>query len=264
MEIFLDYFFYWLTGVSISLILYFGLGIIAFLFFWKWNFSTQRIQDKNKADNVQIKIEIKNSIFSLIIFAIIDSAAYYLQKKGYTQFYEDINEYGWIYFAFSILLMLIIHDAYFYWVHRFMHYKPIYKYVHKIHHESVETTPFTAFSFHPLEAIVEYGIIPIFIFAFPTHFFSLLIFQFLMTFFNVLGHVGYEIYPTNWIRIPFLKWKTTGVHHNLHHSKFNGNYGLYFTWWDKWMKTEFSNYASEFDRVKSKSESIPIILGKQV
>ncbi|HMV43786.1 MAG TPA: sterol desaturase family protein [Leptospiraceae bacterium] len=263
METFLDYFFYWLTGVSISLVLYFGLGSIAFLLFWKWKISKKRIQEKEKADKAQFKTEIIHSIYSLFLFAIIDMVAYFLQKQGYTQIYEDISTYGWGYFFLSILFMLILHDAYFYWAHRFMHLKPIYKYIHKVHHESVDTTPYTAFSFHPLEAIVEYGIIPIFIFSFPTHFYSLLIFQILMTGFNVIGHMGYEIYPKNWLQIPILNWKTTSVHHNLHHSKFNGNYGLYFTWWDKWMNTEFPNYESELIRVNQKDNLVTnLIEGK--
>jgi sterol desaturase/sphingolipid hydroxylase (fatty acid hydroxylase superfamily) len=27
------------------------------------------------------------------------------------------------------------------------------------------------------------------------------------------------------------------VYHNLHHERFNGNYGLYFTFWDRLMGT---------------------------
>jgi sterol desaturase/sphingolipid hydroxylase (fatty acid hydroxylase superfamily) len=253
METILDYFFYWLTDAGISLVLYFGLGSIAFILFWKWRISKKRIQDKPRADKEQFRSEIKNSIYSLILFAIIDLSAYYLQKQGHTKIYEDIATYGWGYFFLSILLMLLIHDTYFYWTHRFMHLKPIYKYFHKVHHESVDTTPYTAFSFHPLEAIVEYGIIPILIFIMPTHLFSLLIFQILMTIFNVIGHMGYEVYPKYWNQIPILNSKTTSVHHNLHHSKFNGNYGLYFTWWDKWMNTEFENYESELIRVNEKN-----------
>ena len=267
MELALDYFYYWISGFSISLFLYFGIGSIAFFLIWKWKkdlFSKRRIQQKQRADREQISVEIKNSIFSLFLFAVIDLLVYYIQKKGYTQIYENISDYGYVYFFASILLMLIIHDTYFYWAHRFMHWKPVYQFIHKVHHESVDTTPYTAFSFHPLEAIVEYGIIPVFVFLFPTHFYSLLAFQIFMTVFNVIGHIGYEIYPKNWIRIPFLKFKTTGVHHNLHHSKFNGNYGLYFTWWDKWMGTEFSQYAKEFDLIHDRLEKPELVLSREV
>jgi sterol desaturase/sphingolipid hydroxylase (fatty acid hydroxylase superfamily) len=58
--------------------------------------------------------------------------------------------------------------------------------------------------------------------------------------------------PKNWVRIPLLKYKTASTHHNLHHEKFKGNYGLYFTFWDKWMKTEIAEYESKFDKVTGK------------
>jgi sterol desaturase/sphingolipid hydroxylase (fatty acid hydroxylase superfamily) len=39
---------------------------------------------------------------------------------------------------------------------------------------------------------------------------------------------------------------TTTTHHDMHHQQFNGNYGLYFTWWDRWMGTEFPEYKVAF------------------
>ncbi|NBW42885.1 MAG: hypothetical protein EBR29_03555, partial [Sphingobacteriia bacterium] len=32
-------------------------------------------------------------------------------------------------------------------------------------------------------------------------------------------------------------WVNTSRHHNLHHARFQGNYGLYFLIWDRWMGT---------------------------
>ncbi len=61
--------------------------------------------------------------------------------------------------------------------------------------------------------------------------------------------MGYELYPANWYRIPLLKYKTPSTHHNLHHAKFNGNYGLYFTWWDRWMGTEFPETRERFEEI---------------
>ena len=37
--------------------------------------------------------------------------------------------------AWQIPVFLVIEDFYFYWVHRFLHWKRIYKYIHKVHHE---------------------------------------------------------------------------------------------------------------------------------
>jgi sterol desaturase/sphingolipid hydroxylase (fatty acid hydroxylase superfamily) len=35
----------------------------------------------------------------------------------------------------------------------------------------------------------------------------------------------------------------------MHHQLFNGNYALYFTWWDKWMGTEFKDYETRHAQI---------------
>jgi lathosterol oxidase len=49
----------------------------------------------------------------------------------------------------------------------------------------------------------------------------------------------------------------------MHHEKAGGNFGFYFTWWDKWMGTEHSNYEERFlqntsRRVKSVNSELAI------
>jgi sterol desaturase/sphingolipid hydroxylase (fatty acid hydroxylase superfamily) len=36
----------------------------------------------------------------------------------------------------------------------------------------------------------------------------------------------------------------------MHHSKFKGNYGLYFRVWDRLCKTEHPDYVKEYDRIQ--------------
>jgi len=66
---------------------------------------------------------------------------------------------------------------------------------------------------------------------------ALFVFLVFMTVYNVYGHLGYELYPKSFNKNFFGKWLNTSVSHNAHHSKFNGNYGLYFLFWDRWMGT---------------------------
>jgi lathosterol oxidase len=70
---------------------------------------------------------------------------------------------------------------------------------------------------------------------------------------NAMGHAGFEFFPRWWLSTPLTRWINTTVHHDLHHNGgFNTNYGLYFTWWDKWMGTEHPRYRDEFDEVVSR------------
>jgi lathosterol oxidase len=39
-----------------------------------------------------------------------------------------------------------------------------------------------------------------------------------------------------------LGWITPVSHHHFHHARNRGNFGLYFTWWDRWCGTEDPEY----------------------
>lgn len=236
----------------IYLIIYSVLAGGAFLIFWVWKnqkFKSLRIQEKIRSNFGIIRKEIIFSIISLIIFSLMDVIIFYGYSKGYTKLYSSVSEFGWGYLIFSLFLMLILHDTYFYWIHRLIHWKPLFRIVHKIHHKSIDPSPFAAFSFHPLEAVCEYSIYVLIAFTIPVHGGTLLAFQIVSTIFNVIAHLGYEIYPKNFLKSKLTNWKTTSTHHNMHHEKFEGNYGLYFSFWDKWCKTEFYNYEKSFDKI---------------
>jgi len=41
----------------------------------------------------------------------------------------------------------------------------------------------------------------------------------------------------------------------MHHEKAGGNFGFYFTCWDRWMGTEHANYAARFEEVTERALS---------
>ncbi|HZZ86968.1 MAG TPA: sterol desaturase family protein, partial [Caulobacteraceae bacterium] len=63
---------------------------------------------------------------------------------------------------------------------------------------------------------------------------------------NTLAHSGYELMPARANGRPMFDWLTTTTHHDLHHSQASSNFGLYFTWWDRWMGTENPGYHAAF------------------
>jgi lathosterol oxidase len=75
-----------------------------------------------------------------------------LSKHHFTLVYYPANKYGWPYYIISIVLMIALHDTYYYWTHRLLHWKKIFRYVHKVHHLSLNPTPFSAYALHPVEA----------------------------------------------------------------------------------------------------------------
>ena len=135
-------------------------------------------------------------------------------------------------------MTILIHDFYFYITHRLIHHPRLYRKVHAIHHYSLNPSPWASFSFHPFEACVQAGIVVVLAFVMPVHTYTLLLFSAFSFSMNIIGHLGYEYYPAWFKKIPIFKNLHSATSHNVHHAKYKGNYGLYFTWWDKLFKTE--------------------------
>ena len=48
-----------------------------------------------------------------------------------------------------------------------------------------------------------------------------------------------EIYPGDEMSGWLHKYLIGATHHDIHHRNSKKNFGLYFTFWDRWMKTEY-------------------------
>ncbi|WP_265132342.1 sterol desaturase family protein [Chryseobacterium oranimense] len=223
--------------------------MICYIFYRK-SLNRAKIQ-KKEVLATDIRREIINSvaasfIMSLLVFIILDT-----KLAKFTKLYTNIDDCSIWWLPLSVLLGAIIHDSYFYWLHRLLHHKRLFKYSHVIHHQSKNPSPFASYSFNFIEAIGEGLIIPVLLFIVPFHLMSLYCFIVLGFIINAYGHLGYELAP-KWFRTSFLfHILNTSVYHNLHHSKFYGNFGLYFRFWDKIMGTENPDYTKVFDKIQN-------------
>ena len=198
--------------------------------------------------------EVGYSGISSLIFAAMAWLCLGTPLRQYTQFYPDIDQHSLAWLLLSLPLTIFVHDAYFYWAHRLMHHPKLYRRTHLVHHLSVYPSPWAAFAFHPLEAVVEAGIIPVLLFCMPIHPIAFLFFVFFMLLFNVYGHLGYELFSKKTYEHPLGQWLNSSVYHNQHHEKFNGNYGLYFTFWDRLCGTLRADSAAKVAAVQAQIE----------
>lgn len=222
-----------------------GSAFVIFYFLLKRWTQVRRIQERFPKASHYWR-DILFSLITVVIFATIALLVIFIWFP-YTNLYRDIAEYGWGYYAFSYLWMLVLHDTYFYWMHRLMHHPKLFKAIHLIHHKSTNPSPWTSYAFHPLEAIIEAGIIPLIAFTLPVHRGAISFFLLFQFVYNVYGHLGYELYPRGFHKSWIGRWINTSVCHNLHHKRFHGNYGLYFLWWDRWMGTLRSDYDATYE-----------------
>ena len=232
--------------------------IIATVAFLIWYVLFRRITHSKKIQErfpvaADYTREIGFSVLTVLIMSFIPALVLGSPEIArHTKFYTNINQHGTVYFILAFPVMAIMHDTYFYWMHRIMHHPSLFKAVHLIHHKSTNPSPFAAYAFHPLEAIIEAGIFLVFVFSIPVHLIHLLFFFLFMILYNVYGHLGWELYPKGFSKHWIGKWINTSVNHNQHHQYFKGNYGLYFLFWDRMMGTIRKDYDEKFEEVKSK------------
>jgi sterol desaturase/sphingolipid hydroxylase (fatty acid hydroxylase superfamily) len=196
--------------------------------------------------------EFRWSLLTVVIYGLVGAATIWAVKLGWTQTYRKISLHGWPWFAASIGIAIVMHDTWFYWTHRLMHHRKLFRWFHKVHHESTNPSPWAAYSFAPLEAFMQALIFPIVMFTLPMHPLAFVVFMVWQIIFNVAGHTGYEFYP-RWLMDSWLgKVISTPTNHAMHHEKMRGNYGLYFNVWDRLMGTNHADYEQRFREVTSR------------
>ena len=226
---------------------YFVAAGLFYGYYFRWRsekFRDRRLSRK-KLRRHQIRKEMGWSLKSSVIFALVGAGTFWLWQQSYTAVYLQADLYGYWYLPGSLLLALLIHETYYYWVHRWMHHPRIYRLVHKVHHDSLTPTPWTAFSFHPWEALLEAVILPVILLFLPMHPIVLGVYLLLMTLSSVVNHLDFEIYPRAFRNSWLGKLLIGATHHHYHHEEFRTNYGLYFTLWDRLMGTESARMGEQ-------------------
>ena len=244
----------YLPAVMIPLRYFIVVGVFFSIFyiFRKNYYNHLKIQQKFP-DKKMIYSEIFFSFLTMLIFAAIAYMMLYLKNHNYLSIYVNVSDYGVPYFILSIIFLIAFHDFYFYVTHKMIHHKKLF-FIHKRHHLSTNPTPWAAFSFSPIEAIIQIIWIPIIALFVPLHFYAIIIWSIFMMIMNVIGHLGYEIFPKNFLDGFIGKILLSSTHHNLHHSRSKRNFGLYFTFWDKIFRTEDENYRLTYEKI---TKSVP-------
>lgn len=223
----------------------------AYLVFYVW-FRRRALGRKIQAafpKSADLRREISYSLLSFAVFCGAGLLTITFHRLGWSQLYFKIDRHGWPYLVFSLAALIFLHDTWFYWTHRLMHWKPLFPIFHRVHHLSHNPTPWASFAFQPLEAVVQAAIFPLAVLVLPLHPLAAFLWLLYMTAMNVFGHLGFEILPAGFLKNRFWRWHNTSVHHNMHHRYVNYNYGLYFNIWDRLMGTNHPRYEEEYARL---------------
>ncbi|MBL8913242.1 MAG: sterol desaturase family protein [Archangium sp.] len=219
------------------------IGLVFLLFHRTQLFVTRRIQNPARLDSAQL---VRETGYSLLTMLFASSLPVLLLGSGAVKVRQTTD--GWATWELVGLwiALLILNDAWFYATHRLLHTEWLFKRVHSWHHRSIDVNPFTTYAFHPLEGfILTAWVVPV-LFLIPVPMPLLMSMQAVGLLNNLNAHLGYELQPKFFIRIPPFSWLTSSTFHNQHHAHVTGNYGLMFRVWDKLFRTERADYEERF------------------
>ncbi|KAL1955393.1 hypothetical protein VTO42DRAFT_8613 [Malbranchea cinnamomea] len=159
--------------------------------------------------------------------------------------------------AYQIAIFFVLEDTWHYFSHRAFHWGPLYKYVHKIHHQYSAPFGLAAEYASPIEVMaLGFGTVgcPILWCAITgdLHIVTMYVWIILRLFQAIDAHSGYE-FP--WSLHHFLPFWAGADHHDLHHEKFVGNYASSFRWWDYLLDTEYSPESMQRKREKKLAQA---------
>ncbi len=225
-----------------------GLASLVLWAFWNAGLKARRIQDRT-ARAADLRREIATSFRTTLVFSVAGFCMFLASRAGWMTIYQDFSLRGPVYFAVTLVLMIIAQDTWFYWTHRAMHHPRLFRVFHRTHHLSKTPTPWTAYAFDIPEAVVMVAFVPIWAAVVPMHDLALFSFVTWQIIRNVIGHAGVELSPVSGRPSRMFGWLNTTTHHDLHHQDMRSNFGLYFTWWDRLMGTEHPDYQAQVARI---------------
>ena len=152
-----------------------------------------------------------------------------------------------IYLALLCLMVPVIHEFHFFCIHWLIHRPFLYKWVHSVHHNSINPSPWSSLSMHPVEHAAYFATI-FYHLLIPSHPLVALYQLHVAGFGAIPGHVGFD-------KIEVGKDGAVDSHayiHYLHHKYFEVNYGDGLIPLDKWIGTFHDGSKEADERMKER------------
>jgi sterol desaturase/sphingolipid hydroxylase (fatty acid hydroxylase superfamily) len=169
--------------------------------------------------------QVRDNIFRSLVYGItIYSGFEVITLWAFANGYLGLFELGspllfWGWFVALLILAPAIHALHFYWGHRLLHVRFVYRTIHAVHHRNVEVGPWSGLAMHPIEHAIYFSTVVVqwLLALHPVN----ALFQLQITiFYALMAHTGFEK-----ILIGRLSIDNNSYFHYLHHKYFECNYG---------------------------------------
>jgi len=148
-------------------------------------------------------------------------------RLPFAEIYEIV--YNPFYFMAVLVLIPFWRIFHFYWIHRLIHWGPLYRTVHYLHHKNVNVGPWSGMSMHPVEHVIYFSsvLIHLVVPSHPIH----IMFNLTQTALGpAQGHSGFDVIVVAGDKVI----PTHNYMHYLHHRYHTVNFGEGLVPLDKW------------------------------
>jgi len=156
----------------------------------------------------------------------------------------------------DVAICMIVEDFWFHITHRMLHYKgkyfPVYQWVHKQHHEHINSVAMTAEDIHWFEYTVSNvggTVVGPLLMGNRFHYLSMVAWALVRVMQSLDAHCGYD-FP--WSMFGLLPFGCNATYHHWHHTKNSGNYSSSMTIWDTVFDSNADYYDAHPDGVHNK------------
>ena len=169
--------------------------------------------------NSQLKDNLFWSLVSgVTIWTLYESMTYWLYANNYVQLVEWKGSE--IYLLIMGVLTIFWSSAHFYFVHRLLHWPPLYRVAHALHHKNNSPQPWSGISMHPIEHGLYFSVFVLFWFL-PVHPVLVILLGFFQGISPAISHSGFQE-----VRLgKHLKIAAGDPFHQIHHKYYEVNYG---------------------------------------
>ena len=161
------------------------------------------------------------------IWSAYESLMMWSLANGYAPMLDMSSDWPWL--VLMILLLPAWETCHFFAIHRLIHWPPLYRRVHSLHHRNTNIGPWSGLSMHPVEHLLYLSTVLVH-FVVPANPLLIIFHLQYFTLSAATTHCGYQgIVVGGRLVLPLGTY-----HHQLHHRYFECNYGGLEVPWDVW------------------------------
>ena len=199
---------------------------------------------------------LRSFFISIPLWTLVEVLFLHAFATGLVPSVDFAEHPAWL--AVLIFCVPMIHEVHFFCIHWLIHQGFLYKYIHSVHHNSVNPSPWSSLSMHPVEGFL-YHAVALWHLVIPSNPIIALFQLHVAGYGAINGHIGFD-------KLEITEDTTLDSHayaHYLHHKYFEVNYGgdgvipldRWFGSWHDGTKDSDARMQARFEKKKAKANA---------